>query len=122
MAARLAPEIIRQSAEDERIQVEEVDMEKILSQGLGPQDIMDDKHEVHCATSPIICLPLVELKILAYQATSSSCTTGIRSKAPQMVAVYLRHLAAQGCDFTYMLVLKGQDVKICIVRRAIGGD
>ena len=46
LAARLAPEIIRQSAEDERIQVEESDMERIMSQGLGPQDIMDDKHEV----------------------------------------------------------------------------
>lgn len=38
--------LLRQHQEDQRIQIEEEDMEKIMSQGMGPSDIMDDKHEV----------------------------------------------------------------------------
>lgn len=38
--------LLRQHKEDQRIQIEEEDMEKIMSQGMGPSDIMDDKHEV----------------------------------------------------------------------------
>ena len=38
--------LLRQHQEDQRLQVEEQDMEKLMSQGMGPSDIMDDKHEV----------------------------------------------------------------------------
>ena len=46
LAARLSPLLLRQQAEDQRILVEEADMERIMSGGLGPHDMLDDKHEV----------------------------------------------------------------------------
>lgn len=48
LAARLAPLLVRQLAEEERMRGEEADLERVASQGLGPQDVLDDKHEVCC--------------------------------------------------------------------------
>lgn len=45
LAARLSPILLRQQQEDQRLLDEEADMERFLSQGMGPSDIMDDKHE-----------------------------------------------------------------------------
>lgn len=61
LAARLSPLLLRQQAEDQRILVEDADMEKIMSRGLGPHDVLDDKHEVHlqaifaCSDYPFRC-------------------------------------------------------------------
>ena len=49
--------LLRQHQEDQRIQIEEEDMEKIMSQGMGPSDIMDDRHEVGKAEHPSFAYP-----------------------------------------------------------------
>ena len=60
LAARLSPLLLRQQAEDQRILVEDADMEKIMSRGLGPHDVLDDKHEVHLQ-APVVIIPFLAL-------------------------------------------------------------
>ena len=73
--ARAAPQALRQMAETRRVRQEDADFEKIVSQGLGPMDNINDDLEARPCTAPACCArpgtywPCMPIKLHIWQPT-----------------------------------------------------